>query len=344
MDSPSGPGPSGAELPASDYFSVQMHLLHECNLRCAHCYDAHHGALRMPETAEIKRRLDAIYAFGASEGVVPDMHLSGGEPTVRPDLVELVDYIFTQKGGDALLFTNGTRWSPRLARDLYLAGLRFVQISLEGPETLTDRVRGQGVFQQATATLRMLREMGFSLTVSTTITALNIQELEHFVASLDPLGIHFHLREVFPVGAGADLLQITPDQRRALARWAIAYEGDSTLGMEDPVHCSVDPVYARGRRGCVAARNHFAVDVDGSIYPCRVLAHRVGHVNYLRAAWYHPDMVRIRNREFTGQCGRCELKLNCGGCRVHAQLNGDLFGEDTRCFAQEQGLLHAEVS
>lgn len=329
---------------AGSYFSVQMHLLHECNLKCAHCYDAHHPALGMPSTAEIKRRLDAIYAFGAAEGVVPDMHLSGGEPTVRKDLVEIVDHIFGPKGGDALLFTNGTRWTKRLAADLYLAGLRFVQISLEGPRAFTDGIRGAGVYDRAMDTLGMLRGMGFRLTVSTTVTALNYPVLQAFVEELDPLGIHFHLREVFPVGAGADLLQITADQRRAFSRWAIAYDGASSIGIEDPVHCSVDPRYAADRRGCVAARNHFAVDVDGSIYPCRVLAHRVGHVNYLRAAWYHPDMVRIRNREFTGQCGRCELKANCGGCRVHARLNGDLFGEDTRCFAQEQGLIGAEAS
>ena len=114
------------------------------------------------------------------------------------------------------------------------------------------------------------------------------------------------------------------------------------MGLEDPIHCSVDPHYAEERRGCVAGRNHFCVDVDGSVFPCRPLAYRVGHVNYLRAAWYSPEMVRIRNRDFGGQCGRCELKMNCGGCRVHALLNGDLFGEDTRCFADELGLIRPE--
>lgn len=326
------------------YFSVQLQLLHECNLRCAHCYDAAHPRLAMPSTAEVKRRLDAIYAFGATEGVVPDIHLSGGEPTVRKDLVEIVDYIFREKGGDALLFSNGTRWTRGLARDLYLAGLRFVQISLEGPKEHTDAIRGEGVFDKATATLRMLKEMGFRLTVSLTITARNYPRLVPFVEEMDDLGLHFHLREVFPVGAGANLLEITRDQRRELHSWAIAYEGESTVGLEDPIHCSVDPDYARARKGCVAGRNHFCVDVDGAVFPCRPLAHRVGHVNYLRAAWYSPGMVRIRTRDFGGQCGRCELKANCGGCRVHALLKGDLFGEDTRCFAGEHGLIREAVA
>ncbi|WP_306600467.1 radical SAM/SPASM domain-containing protein [Geothrix sp. 21YS21S-2] len=324
------------------YFSVQLHLLHACNLSCAHCYDANHSGGEMPALPEIKRRLDAIFAFGASEGFLPDIHLSGGEPTLRKDLVEIVEYIIGTKGGDALLFTNGTRMNRALARDLYLVGLRFIQVSLEGPKPHTDGIRGQGVFDTAMATLRMLKGMGFRLTVSTTVTASNYPYLQRFVEELDDLGLHFHLREVFPVGAGSALLQITREQRREFHRWAIAHEGASTVGVEDPVHCSADAGFAKNRAGCVAGRNHFSVDVDGSIYPCRPLAHRVGHVNYLRAAWYSPDMVRIRKRAFGGQCGHCELTQNCGGCRVHALLAGDLFGEDPRCFAAETGMLRPQ--
>ncbi len=327
------------ETEASPYFSVQLQLLHECNLRCAHCYDASHPSMRMPATEEMKRRLDLIYAFGAAKGVVPDIHLSGGEPTVRPDLVELVDYIFNTKGGDALLFSNGTRWTEPLARDLHRAGLRFVQISLEGPQAHTDRIRGEGVFEKATATLRMLQGMGFRLTVSLTITAQNHPSLRAFVEELDPMGLHFHLREVFPIGAGARLLQISPEERRALHEWAVHYEGESSVGLEDPIHCAVDPRYAEERRGCVAGRNHFCVDVDGSVYPCRPLAYKVGHVDDLMGAWRSPEMLRIRRRDYGGQCGRCQLKANCGGCRVHAQLGGDLFGEDARCSAPEMGLV-----
>lgn len=328
---------------AGSYFSVQLQLLHQCNLRCAHCYDVNHPQLAMPSTQEMKRRLDNIFAFCATEGVMPDIHLSGGEPTVRPDLLEIVNYIFSEKGGDALLFSNGTRWTRPLARDLYIAGLRYVQISLEGPKEHTDRIRGQGVFEKATETLRMLNGMGFRLTVSLTITSQNYPVLFGFVEELDSLGIHFHLREVFPLGAGENLLQITRDQRRELAEWAIAYDGESSVGIEDPVHCSVSPDYAQDRRGCVAGRNHFCVDVDGSVYPCRPLAYRVGHVNYLRAAWYSPEMVRLRHRELEGACGRCDLRLHCGGCRVHGLLHGNLFGEDTRCFAEEHGLIQRET-
>ena len=320
-----------------EYFSVQMHLLHACNLACAHCYDIDHPSLAMPSTDEVKRRIDNVYALGHQLGVTPDIHLSGGEPTLRRDLVAIVEHVLQTHEGDALLFSNGTRFSRQLARQLWDAGLRFVQISLEGPEPLNDDVRGAGSYAKAMQTLHMLAELGFRLTVSITVTAKNFPSLFDFVAGLDAMQLHFHIREVFAVGGGTDLQVITPAQRRQLAEWAIAWQGASTVGIEDPVHCSVSPVYAHAQAGCVAGRNHFCIDVDGAVYPCRPLGYRVGHVDDLPAMWFGDVMTRLRNRQLDGQCGRCQLRHNCGGCRVHALAAGNLFGEDTRCFANETG-------
>ena len=55
--------------------------------------------------------------------------------------------------------------------------------------------------------------------------------------------------------------------------------------------------------------------------------------------WFGDVMTRLRHRDLNGQCGRCQLRHHCGGCRVHALAAGDLFGEDTRCFADENGQL-----
>ena len=321
------------------YFSVQVQLLHECNLACAHCYDALHPSLRMPGTVEMLNRIDAIYTFGKRLGVSPDIHLSGGEPTVRKDIVQLVDRIFDRHDGDALLFTNGTRWTPQLARDLRSTGLHWVQISLEGPEPLTDAVRGKGVYGKAIQTLHLLLDLGFRVTVSITLTRDNVTAIPAFVAELDPLGLHFHLREVFALGNGANLIGLSQSQRRTFYDWAVHYAGESSVGVEDPVHCSVDPKFARTQSGCVAGRNHLCIDVDGSVHPCRPLRHAVGHVRDLDRAWHHPDMVQMRDRQYSGDCGRCTLRWHCGGCRVHARDEGDLFGSDPRCFAKDSDVL-----
>ncbi|RLB51977.1 MAG: hypothetical protein DRI90_22555, partial [Deltaproteobacteria bacterium] len=148
-----------------------MQLLDACDLRCAHCYNADAPPDRMPPTEEIKRRLDLIYDFAERHHFDADIHMSGGEPTLRRDLVEIVRTIFEDHDGDALLFTNGTRWTVELARALREAHLYYVQVSLEGPEELTDAIRGEGVYRRAMDTLQMLGDEGFKRTVSITITA-----------------------------------------------------------------------------------------------------------------------------------------------------------------------------
>lgn len=325
---------------APGFFSVQLHLLEACNLECAHCYNANPPPTQAPPTEEILRRLDAIYAFCERRAFpVPDVHLSGGEPTLRKDLVRIVEHVMSYKEEGALLFTNGTRFSPELAAALHRAGLRHVQVSLEGPEELTDAVRGAGVHRAAMDTLSRLSDAGFRLTVSVTVTSRNVDALPAFVASLDARAFHFHLREVLPTGAGASQGGLDRDARRRFSEWAVGYRGRSTVGVEDPVHCSVAPRYARSLEGCVAGRNHLCVDVSGAVYPCRPLSHRVGHVDDLDAAWDSPDMRRLRARDFGGACGLCDLRAHCGGCRVHPHARGDLFGEDTRCFAREGDLV-----
>ncbi len=323
------------------YMSVQLQLLHACNLKCAHCYDEQAFKVRQPSTSEMLRRIDAIYEFADRRGFAADIHLSGGEPTLRRDLLQIVRHIFDEHDGDALLFSNGTKWTREGARKLRSAGLRYVQVSLEGPKHQTNEIRGDGVFQKAMTTLKMLREEDFRRTISVTVTSRNFPGLFDFVESLDSEDVHFHLREVFPIGSGSQLLGLTHAQRRQLAEWVIGWSGKSSLGLEDPVHCSASRDYARSMRGCVAGRNHFCVDVDGSVFPCRPLEYPVGTVDDLEAAWTSPTMQSIREQDFEGQCGRCQIKSNCGGCRVHALLDGNILGEDRRCFAPEEGLVYS---
>lgn len=320
-------------------FSVQIQLLQSCNLRCRHCYDAGAARAGAPSTPKIFEWIDRIDDLCSELAVVPALHLSGGEPTLRGDLPEIVDYAVHQRGRDVLLFTNGTRWTADYIRRLERAGLRYVQVSLEGPEAINDEVRGTGVYRAALGTLEMLVARGLRVTVSVTVTARNYPHLEELTQLLDPLGVHFHVREVLPLGAGATCDGLSREERRSLYLWAIGYKGSSTVGLEDPIHCSALPSCAPERLGCVAGRSHFCVDVDGTIYPCRPLSWAVGHVSALRTAWYSPNMQRLRMRNFDGQCGRCQLRENCGGCRVHAHENGNVFGEDTRCFASEHDLV-----
>ena len=116
-----------------------------CNLRCQHCY-AGSDAQRYDQlnTDEAKAMIDDLAAFGS-----PVLLFSGGEPCVREDLLELMQYA-KQAGMRVVISTNGTLITPDLARQFAEVGLSYVGISIDGKRETHDAFRGvPGAFDRS---------------------------------------------------------------------------------------------------------------------------------------------------------------------------------------------------
>ncbi len=147
-----------------------------CNLRCVHCY-AHSDARRYEgelSTDEAKVMIDNLAAFGS-----PVLLFSGGEPCLRPDLVELMAYA-RAAGMRVVISTNGTLITPEAARQYAEVGLSYVGVSIDGatPET-HDAFRGMpGSFERAMEGIRNAREAGIKVGLRMTISKRNWREIE----------------------------------------------------------------------------------------------------------------------------------------------------------------------
>ena len=116
-----------------------------CNLKCEHCYAQSDGKL-YPQlsTEEAKAMIDDLAAFGA-----PVLLFSGGEPTMRPDLLELIRYA-KDSGMRVVISTNGTLITKELAAAFAEVGLSYVGVSFDGDPETHDRFRGvKGSFDRA---------------------------------------------------------------------------------------------------------------------------------------------------------------------------------------------------
>ena len=145
-----------------------------CNLKCVHCY-AGSDAKRYDEltTEEAKTMIDDLAAFGA-----PVLLFSGGEPCVRPDLVELVSYA-RNAGMRVVISTNGTLIDAELARKLASHGLSYVGVSIDGTKETHDKFRGvEGAFDAALRGLRNAREAGIKIGLRMTINKLNWKQID----------------------------------------------------------------------------------------------------------------------------------------------------------------------
>ncbi|MDH4100342.1 MAG: radical SAM protein, partial [Nitrospirota bacterium] len=145
-----------------------------CNLHCVHCYSQSQDIAYPDEltTAQAKAMIDDIAAYGA-----PVLLFSGGEPLMRPDLLELGHYA-REKGMRAVISTNGTMIDKDMARRLKEVGLSYVGISLDGLEETNDKFRGfKGAFQLALAGIRNCQEAGIKVGLRFTINARNAQDI-----------------------------------------------------------------------------------------------------------------------------------------------------------------------
>jgi len=153
---------------------VVWNMTRRCNLKCIHCY-SNSANVDYPDeltTEEGKRMIDDLAAFGA-----PVLLFSGGEPLMRPDLLELAQYA-TDRGMRAVISTNGTLISKEIAAELKKIGLSYVGVSLDGLQKTHDRFRGtKGAFEKAIHGIRNCRDAGIKVGLRFTVNKHNLADV-----------------------------------------------------------------------------------------------------------------------------------------------------------------------
>ena len=153
------------------------------------------------------------------------VNIGGGEPTVRPDFWELLDYAIGHDVG-VKFSTNGIKLDEARAQ---LAATDYVdiQISLDGATAeVNDHVRGPGSYAAAIRALEHLAEAGFGQPkISVVMTRQNVDQLDEFKAIADKFGAQLRITRLRPSGRGADVwdeLHPLPAQQRELYDWLVA--------------------------------------------------------------------------------------------------------------------------
>src|SRR5215472_16649292 len=160
-------------------------LTYACHLSCVHCLSS--SGRRDPRelsTAECMAVIDTLERMQ-----VFYVNIGGGEPTVRPDFWELVDYATAHHVG-VKFSTNGVKLDPAAAARLAASDYVDVQISLDGATAaVNDAVRGPGSYATAMRAMQNLSDAGFrGFKLSVVMTRQNIPQLDEFKAIADRFG------------------------------------------------------------------------------------------------------------------------------------------------------------
>lgn len=315
-------------------------LTYACNLQCVHCLSS--SGRRDPReltTAEAKAVIDELERMQ-----VFYVNIGGGEPTVRSDFWELVDYATAHQVG-VKFSTNGIRITPEVARRLAKSNYVDVQISLDGATAeVNDAVRGPGSFETAMTAAANLADAGFrGFKLSVVCTRQNIPQLDQFKEIADRFGAQLRLTRLRPSGRGADSwdeLHPRPEQQRDMYDWLVAH-GEGVLTGDSFFHLSAYGESMPGLNMCGAGRVVCLIDPVGDVYACpfaiheEFLAGNVREAGGFQEVWRSSDLfadLRIP-KDATGACATCSAFGTCrGGCMAAKFFTGlPLNGPDPEC-------------
>ncbi|MCS7281448.1 MAG: radical SAM protein [Desulfobacterota bacterium] len=322
---------------------VAWELTRSCNLECLYCRASATKEVPQGEltTSECKSIIDSIASFSS-----PIIILTGGEPLLRKDIFEIVEHGSIKKGLHMVFATNGSLLTKETVRILKALEIKRISLSLDGKDKEShDGLRGvEGSFDCVIEATKILNEEGMPFQINTTITSLNIREIESIFELTKSLGAcAWHLFFFVPVGRGKSIKDKGLEAMEYEKTLKRIYELAQRKEIEIKVTCA--PQYYRILKeegeelrgsGCLAGKSFMFISHVGVAQPCGYLEIPSGDVRAhgVRYVWEKSEVfLRLRNfREYQGRCGKCRYIKICGGCRARAYEEfGDFMEEEPLC-------------
>ncbi len=305
-----------------------MALTFNCQNDCVHCYAGGPKQTKELTTNQWKQVIDKLHQIG-----VFILTFTGGEPTLKEDLPELLVYA-QQKGLVTGLITNGRKLANKsYVEKLERSGLDFVQITLESHKPkIHNQITGDP--KSYKETVEGIKNLIPTQIYTTTNTTLNQHNQAGFLDTIDfikKLGVAaFDCNSLIYSGKAKqiakeftltikDLKTLLPKIQDKAAKLGLKF-----LWYTPTQYCELDPVkLGLGIKSCSAAMINMCIAPNGDVYPCQSYFESLGNIleNIWESIWNHPLATKIRNREYKEpKCKDCPQLQICGaGCPLEIQ-------------------------
>ena len=291
----------------------------QCNQKCVFCYAAGQQLAAATEltTREWKQAIDRLEAAR-----VPMVTFTGGEPTQRGDIAQLVEYA---KRMVTRLNTNGVNLTPELVQALKDAGLDSLQVTLYShDEEVHTALVGSQHFADTVQGIRNAVAAGLDISVNTPLCRKNADYADT-LAFVRSLGVRFvtvsGLICTGMAGINHEEFDLSAHELYAIVAAAKAYCNQQEMEMDftSPGLIAKDKLEALGMNvpQCGACLSNMAVAPDGTVVPCQSWlgsGAALGHIltDPWKSIWRHPMAVRLR-RMTEEQALSCPFRAQKGG-------------------------------
>ncbi|MCP4829930.1 MAG: radical SAM protein, partial [Proteobacteria bacterium] len=330
---------------------LAINLTRRCNLACPHCYldadtlnTSSKGELT---TDEVCNLLDQVVAMGHSTMIV----LTGGEPLVRSDLEQIIQY-GSDRDLPIVVGTNGVMLNRKRVESLKVAGVSGLGISLDSLNAERhDRFRGlPGAWHKTMAGIDHCRRQQLDFQLHFTVTAENVHELSEVAQFAANSGARvLNVFFVICTGRGTTFTQLSPARHEEVLQELVELQRQhpqcivrprcapqfKRVALSQKSASATNLISGREGDGCIAGIHYCRVTSTGDITPCPYLPDSLGNVreSSITDLWNHsPVFASLRNGTLNGKCGACEYRELCGGCRAGAvAAGGALMDQDPDC-------------
>ncbi len=319
-----------------------LELTYKCPLKCAFCsnptdLDAHQNELT---TAEWKTVIHDARKMGAMQ-----IGFSGGEPTLRKDLEELV----TEANGLGYytnLITSGIGLTRKRLENLKKAGLRHIQLGFQSSDPQTAHwLAGVDCYDRKINMAREIKALGFPMVLNVPISSLNIHQVPEIIDLAADIGVEYlELANVqYYNWALVNRDQLMPTREALETAEAQVAEARRKLGDRMTIFFVIPDYYEGRPKACMNGWGsiHVTIAPDGVVLPCSqarslpglgfpsVRDHDLGWI------WHESDSFNLYRGDswMKEPCRSCsEKEQDFGGCRCQAMLlTGDAANADPAC-------------
>jgi len=290
--------------------NVLLELTYRCSEKCRHCYVVQGNAGELT-TDEVKNILDQL----ADMNVVY-LTLTGGEPYLRRDFIEILRYAYSRKF-IIDIFTNGISISDDMFYETAACCPRYVHFSIYSsiPEVHDGITQVKGSFYKTVKAIKKFKALGVAVNIKTLVMKENCDDIENIIALAETLGA--------TIQVGVSISATNDFEKKPLS-----FRVTDEEKLEKAIIQSRDKIETKGNRTvkrdinapiCGAGLNSFSINPKGVVYPCNALLIPIGNVRErsLSEIWNSSSELKrwreVKFCEIKG-CDECDKKDFCGFC------------------------------
>lgn len=331
-----------------------------CNLRCSHCYhnsegnSSHQQFKNSMGLEDVFYMIDDLKETAERWDMIPRIAISGGEPLMRKDHLEIFDYTQKQEVITNLL-TNGTLITPKKAKEIKDRGIDTIQISIDGTKETHNKIRRRNfAYDKAIEGINNASRENISVVTAMTLMKQNMDEFEDviensYLAGARKVGFKTYVPDS-KLGTKDPKFVNSLEAYKMLRKTnklVEKYKGKINVLQSDVLwqifQDEENDLIKKSKKnntylcGCSAGFRILSVLSDGTTYPCRRLPLEIGNIKEgIKNIFLNNELMKeLRNLNRIRENSLCDKVVHCRGCRaISYATTGDYMAKDPMCFKE----------